>query len=441
MADEYDYQLWIYQCQKIIRQAQIKKKIRRKRIICALLCNEIVIQRSKKKYTPKKFWIHPLFKLRREHGFFEAVFPTLSSYSEKIENYIRMTAVQFEQLLYLVGPKISKQKVIREPISAPARLAMTLRFLATGDCMSSISYQYLVGLTTTANIITETCEALWSCLKEKVLPYPLNEADWLKISIEFEKQWQFPHCIGAIDGKHIHIQCPDNAGSSYYNYKNSHSIVLMAICDANYLFTFIDVGAYGRRSDGGIFRDSAMGRKFRNNEMNIPKPDLLTVDGLPQPYVLVGDEAFQLTNYLLRPYPGRSGLNMERSIYNYRLSRARRTIENSFGIIVSLWRILKKPIDATVENTISIIQAIICLHNWLRKHDEDDIYIPPNLVDQEGPNGIIPGSWRHEVNFSALKDRPVQGNNFSSRSAIAVRDDFCEYFNAEGAVPWQYSRN
>ncbi|KAH0540022.1 hypothetical protein KQX54_011278 [Cotesia glomerata] len=93
MADEYDYQLWIYQCQKIIRQAQIKKKIRRKRIICALLCNELVIQRSKKKYTPKKFWIHPLFKLRREHGFFEAVFPTLSSYSEKIENYIRMIAI------------------------------------------------------------------------------------------------------------------------------------------------------------------------------------------------------------------------------------------------------------------------------------------------------------------------------------------------------------
>ncbi|XP_044593267.1 protein ANTAGONIST OF LIKE HETEROCHROMATIN PROTEIN 1-like [Cotesia glomerata] len=206
-----------------------------------------------------------------------------------------MTAVQFEKLLCLVGLKISNQKVVREPISAPARLAMTLRFLATGDSMSTVSYQYLVGLTTTANIIVETCQALWSCLKEKVLPYPLTESHWLKIADEFEKQWQFPHCIGAIDGKHIHIQCPDNAGSSYYNYKNSHSIVLMAVYDANYLFTLVDIGAYGRRSDGGIFRSSAMGQKFENSDMNIPKPDSLTVDGMPQPYVLVGDEAFQLT--------------------------------------------------------------------------------------------------------------------------------------------------
>ncbi|XP_044584114.1 uncharacterized protein LOC123264735 [Cotesia glomerata] len=215
----------------------------------------------------------------------------------------------------------------------------------------------------------------------------------------------------------------------------------MAVCDANYLFTLVDIGAYGRRSDGGIFRSSAMGQKFENSDMNIPKADLLTVDGIPQPYVLVGDEAFQLTNYLLRPYPGRSGLNKEKSIYNYRLSRARRTIENSFGIIVSLWRILKKPIDATVENTIDMIQAIICLHNWLRKHDKDDVYIPPNLViDQERPDGIISRDLRHEVNDSALKDTTAYGNNFSSRSAVAVQDEFCEYFNAEGAVPWQYNR-
>ncbi|XP_057333828.1 putative nuclease HARBI1 [Microplitis mediator] len=307
--------------------------------------------------------------------------------------------------------------------------------------MSTMSYRYLVGLTTTANIIVETCQALWSCLKEKVLPYPLTKSHWLKIADEFEKQWQFPHCIGAIDGKHIHIQCPDNAGSSYYNYKNSHSIVLMAVCDANYLFTLVDIGAYGRRSDGGIFWSSAMGQKFENSDMNIPKPDLLTVDGIPLPYVLVGDEAFQLTNYLLRPYPGRSGLNKEISIYNYRLSRARRTIENSFGIIVSLWRILKKPIDATVENTIDMIQEIICLHNWLRKHDKDDVYNPPNLViDQERPDGIISRDLRHEVNDSVLEDTTAYGNNFSSRSAVTVRDEFCEYFNAEGAVPWQYNR-
>ncbi|XP_048515810.1 protein ALP1-like isoform X2 [Athalia rosae] len=281
----------------------------------------------------KRFWVHPLYEFRREHGFFEAVFPTLSSYPEKFENYIRMSASQFDELLCLVGPHVIKQNVVKEPISATARLVMTLRYLATGDCITSISYQYLVGIATTANIIAETCQVIWNCLQQKVLPYPLTTRDWLKIANDFDKCWQFPHCIGAIDGKHIQIQCPDNSGSLFYNYKNHHSIVLLGICDANYLFLFVDIGAFGRRSDGGIFRDSQMGQKFEKRKMNVPEAELLTIDGMLLPYVLVGDEAFQLTNYLLRPYPGRGGLDIDKSIFNYRLSRARRTIGNSFGLL------------------------------------------------------------------------------------------------------------
>ncbi|XP_028045777.1 uncharacterized protein LOC105836995 [Monomorium pharaonis] len=166
------------------------------------------------------------------------------------------------------------------------------------------------------------------------MPYLLEKMDWLSISKDFEKQWNFNHCIGAIDGKHIQIQCPDNAGSTYYNYKNCHSIILLGICDANYLFTFVDIGACGRRSDGGIFKDSAMGQKFNDKLMNVPESEPLTVDGIPLPYVIVGDEDFQLSDYLLRPYPGRS-LTDNRRIFNYRLSRVRRTIENTFGILVS----------------------------------------------------------------------------------------------------------
>lgn len=72
--------------------------------------------------------------------------------------------------------------------------------------MTSISYHYLVGVTSTANIIAETCQVIWDCLQPKVLPYPLTTRDWLKIAGDFDKNWQFPHCIGAINGKHIQIQ-------------------------------------------------------------------------------------------------------------------------------------------------------------------------------------------------------------------------------------------
>jgi len=68
----------------------------------------------------------------------------------------------------------------------------------------------------------------------------------------------FPNCIGAIDGKHIVLQCPVNTGSEYYNYKNSFSIVLMGLVSRDYRFIFADIGSQGRISDGGVFKNSLL---------------------------------------------------------------------------------------------------------------------------------------------------------------------------------------
>ncbi|XP_066587594.1 uncharacterized protein [Prorops nasuta] len=244
------------------------------------------------------------------------------------------------------------------------------RYLATGDSLHSLSYQYLIGVTTISNIIKETCETLWSLLHNEVMPSQNTESDWLQIYKKYEEKWILIIAL-------VLLMCPPKAGSAYFNYKHSHSIVLLAICDANYKFLYVDIGAYGRRSDGGIFKDSLIGLKFRTNKMNLPSPQSLCPGGPPLPYILVGDEAFPLTHYLLRPYPGKLGLNDEQVIYNYRLSRARRTIENTFGILVSQWRILKRPINCSVKNTISIVKAVVCLHNYLRKdvqsHEDNGI--------------------------------------------------------------------
>lgn len=216
--------------------------------------------------------------------------------------------------------------------------------------------------------------------------------------------------------------------------------MLLGICNAEYMFTFVDIGAYGRRSDGGIFKDSKMGQKFNSKEMNVPALEPLSPGGLSLPYVLVRDEAFQLTDYLLRPYPGKGGLNDERNIYNYRLSRARRTIENTFGILVSQWRILKRPITCGMEKTISIVTAVVCLHNWIRRRDiGENEYVTSTLIDQEDDNGFVPGSWRDRMDNSALVNITQCGSNNSSRRAMQIREEFCKYFNSEGAIPWQFN--
>ena len=62
--------------------------------------------------------------------------------------------------------------------------------------------------------------------------------------------------MGAVDGKHLRIQCPNNGGSEFFNYKSFHSINLLAVCDAKLLFTFVDIGQSGRWSDAGVFDHS-----------------------------------------------------------------------------------------------------------------------------------------------------------------------------------------
>lgn len=158
-----------------------------------------------------------------------------------------------------------------------------------------------MGFSTVRAIIKEVAKAIKEVLTPQFLQVP-TEHQWKEISARYESVCNFPNCIGALDGKHINIRCPINSGSNYYNYKGCNSVVLLALVDANYKFIAVDVGSYGRNSDGGIFANSTLGISLANNKLNVPGDKPLTQNGEPLPHVIVGDEAFPLKPYLLRPY-------------------------------------------------------------------------------------------------------------------------------------------
>jgi hypothetical protein len=299
------------------------------------------------------------------------------------------------------------------------------RFLSTGDSLQSIAFSYRLGHSTVTKIVMDTCSKIWKNLHSIYMAEP-TESDWYAIAGGFEQLWQFPNCIGAIDGKHIVIQAPPNTGSQFYNYKGTFSIVLQAVVDANLNFRIITVGSFGRENDAGIFRSSGLGLALETNSLHIP-PDR-SIRGAahlgPMPFVIVGDEAFPLRTNLMRPYPGR-GLNNSQQVFNYRLCRARRTVENAFGVLASRWRMLHRRIHAHPDAVVLYIKAACVLHNYIQMTSSNRGY------------GIEMSSQQ----FTDQQLRETTGLGCrSSTGAVSVRQKFTEYFNSpEGSCIWQDS--
>ena len=153
------------------------------------------------------------------------------------KNYLRITPDLFKEMVEKLSPRLRKQSTfMREPIQVGLKLAVTLRFLATGNSYKSLQYSFRVETSTICKFIPEVCKAIIAVYMEEVLHCPKSEKDWKEVAAGFTSRCNYHNSLGAVDGKHIVTKKPLNAGSYYYNYKDFHSIVLMAVVDATYKF-------------------------------------------------------------------------------------------------------------------------------------------------------------------------------------------------------------
>lgn len=251
----------------------------------------------------------------------------------------------------------------------------------------------------------------------------------------FENVWNFPHCVGAMDSKHVVLQSPVNSGSEFINYHSQFSIVLFALVDANYNFLFADIGCQGRISDGGVFSDTELCQKMKNNSLGLPEPVELPNRELKIPYFFAADSAFALGENIMKPYPGDHQKESPKRIFNYRLSRARRVVENAFGIISSVFRVLQKPMLLEPEKAEVITAAIVYLHNFLRERSTNT-YTPHGTLDYEIDGELIPGSWRNDQEMTSML--PIQRRPRRSAAAFdKIRDELADYCSNDGALEWQ----
>jgi hypothetical protein len=203
--------------------------------------------------------------------------------------------------------------------------------------------------------------------------------------------------------------------------------------NANYEFIMLHTGTNGKASDGGVLHETRFYEKLMKGSLKLPAPE--TPDGIQcsLPFTFIADEAFPLLGYLLKPYPQR-GLSREERILNYRLSRARRIVEDAFCIMASRFRVFHTDSALDVPNIDTVVLACCVLHNYLRC--ESTNYSPSSYVDQEevGSGPIILGEWRNGENHLIPLQRTART---STAFAKQVRVEYKNYFNNEGSVPFQ----
>ncbi|CAN7946704.1 unnamed protein product, partial [Ixodes hexagonus] len=311
-------------------------------------------------------------------------------------------------------------------------------YLAQGSSQRAIAKNYCHSTTFASKNVQETSQALRDVLTPLYMRAPTEET-WTGIADDFNAIWNFPNCIGAIHGKHIAVE---TRGSATFNFKKTHSIILLAVVDAHRKFVMVDIGEYGCCNDSGVFRQCPIGQKMMSGTLGLPCPRALPSHARNMPFVLVGDEAFPLLENLMRPYPGQK-LNLKERCFNYRLSRARRISENASGILVARWRLFRQTIQADLNTIDNIVWSAVLLQNFLKTCDQQeagpsaDSYAPNGYVDSDDN---IPGGQRQATApssaFQSLKS--VDSSN-ELPEGQNVRRAFANYFySANGEVDWQY---
>ena len=295
---------------------------RKRKAAGALIILELVgedEERSCKRGRTRE-WI----KRREKQGYFDNLVRELSiEDTTAFKEMMRMSHEEFLEIFQLIEQDMTPNTILggNKVICAKARLTVTIRFLATGETFRSLSFQFRISRGAISYIITEVCNAVIKNMSHVYLKLPSSAEEWLEISSKFEERWQFPNCIGAIDGKHIVMQPPPEAGSHFFNYKHTHYIVQLAVAGPDYECIYADIGTNGRVSDGVVWSKCNLSKAINNGDLCLPPPKCLPFGTEEIPHVFVGDDAFSLKPHMMKPYL-QSCLADERRIFNYRLSRA-----------------------------------------------------------------------------------------------------------------------
>ncbi|XP_030848896.1 uncharacterized protein LOC115927295 [Strongylocentrotus purpuratus] len=306
---EREHRLVLLDCLMAIQHNQMQMKILMAKM-------QAILERRKERMCWVRHWI----TLRPHQGAYGNLMHLLRNEDvQGFRNFTRITPAMFAEMVTRLTPRLQKYDTwYRKALPVGLKVAITMRYLASGDSYHSLMYLFYVPHNTISLLVLDVCQAIYAEYGEETISNPSTPEGWKGIAQTFSDRWNFHHCLGALDGKHIRIKAPANCGSQFYNYKGYNSIVLLALVDGNYKFRWVEVGAGGASSDAQIWNTCSLKEAIDDENIGIPPDEPLPHDDRDIPYFVIADAAFALRTTLMKPF-GAKPLTMEERIFNYRL--------------------------------------------------------------------------------------------------------------------------
>ena len=334
------------------------RRKRRQRLLLALsaivLCNPPI---------DRQIWMLP----RTDHWY--SIVQTKLSDKEWYSNF-RLSRETFSYILSQISTEISHQDTkLRKAVSSEKCLAIYLYYLGSTAEYRTVANLFGVSNAFVCLCVKEVSQAIFRKMKKRLLCLPKGD-DLKNVMAMYRQRWGFPMCAGAIDGTHIAIQAPPENHADYVNRKSYHSIVMQAVVDCQYLFRDVVIGWPGSVHDARVLSNSDLynlGSKSQLFDDNMKKK-ILGVDIRP---VILGDPAYPLLVWLMKAYPENINTPKWQRHFNYRLSRARMTVENTFGRWKGRFTRFSKRVDMAVESVTYLAAASCVVHNICELRRDD----------------------------------------------------------------------
>lgn len=376
----------------LLRRRGSRRKAQLVLLLTTLLLRAMTVR------MPRRVWSYP-----RSSAWWERIVCDTFSPQDWLENF-RVSRQTFLHLCAQLQRSIGKCNTrFRRAISVQKRVAITLWVLATPCEYRSVAHLFGVARCTVCRIVQDTCRAIVTVLLPKYIRFP--EGERLKETVKgFHEKWGIPQCAGSIDGTHIPVRPPSMNHTDYYNRKGWYSVIVQAVVDHNFLFTDLNIGWPGSVHDARVLANSALYHKCNSHEA------LQGDINCRIPIFLVGDSAYPLLPWLMKPFAMTSTLTGQQKTFNYRICRGRVVVEIAFGRLKARWRRLIKQNDILVRNVPFIVAACCVLHNICEVHGDD-----------------FNDEWLEDVNEESSPDQHSTSTN-SNTQGMEVREALIEYF-------------